>query len=123
VAKGYEKYPHPTQKGIQGLEGLELQRHLVESGRFERALALDDDLVSVWFRDPQSYPEELRKDSAVLWGSKGQNREKPDHVALLKWRKSREMGKEKDTIELTVEWYSVRNKFIGCHPALLRPAA
>lgn len=89
MTKGFELYLHPDQNsGTIG--GFELEAHLKETGRLDRALGLEDEVVKGWIANPATYPEELKEKLVFLWKSaldRQSHRDLPTHrdVPFLFW--------------------------------------
>ena len=104
----YELYLAPGQQNGGVMTGFGLEKHLRETGRFDRAYSLEDQIVKGWLANPASYPEEFKGKLIFLWKSQrdsGSNR----GVACLCWG-----GRQ-----VVVDWYWLGIRWSWLNPALL----
>jgi len=65
----YDLYLAPEQLCGGWINGLDLEKHLKESGLIDRTLSLDDQLVQNWIKSPSTFPKELKGKKLILWKS------------------------------------------------------
>jgi hypothetical protein len=108
--RAWELYLHEKQENDWGILGSELEKHLKQAGRLDRAFSIDDDLIKGWFANPETYPEELKKRNILLWKPSPEDPEDHRQVVCLIWINNRVITK----------CYLLTDKLGGDHPALLK---
>lgn len=60
------------QKIGEGMDGEEVDRHMLVSGLMEKSPSLNDRMVKAWLKHPYTVPQELRDQHQIvwLWGSR-----------------------------------------------------
>ena len=111
----YQLYLAPGQKDNGEMSGVDLERHLKDTGLVNLCFSGEDELVKSWIRDPSTFPEELKKRTAFLWKTYCDDGSR--RIGCLDWHP----GLEK----VLIRWIPIRgnNKFGYFRPALLKPAA
>ncbi len=111
-AQKFELYLVPGQEVDKALSGLDVERHLIETGRIKRAVSRDDPQVKMWLANPETYPEEYWGKQVFLWSSVEEEKDGSGVRGVAYLRGAGGM------IYLTREWIEISWHSDG--PALLR---
>lgn len=108
----YETYLTPFQMENSRRSGVDVKEHLEMEGLIRRAFSVRDDLVLGWFEDPKTFPDNLKRVKAYLWGTMRTVEAEPE-VMFLVWN-----GERVDT-----GYTKIKEHWGIQHPALLKPAS
>ena len=111
IKLSFKLYLAPGQQNGRQMKGFDLEKHLEETRRINRAFSLEDELVKGWIANPSTYPEEFKGKPVFLWKSKRASGDSYE-IAYLIWI---------DWCVL-VFYIGVKGNWHGNNPALLKPA-